>query len=73
MVEKVTIAIAKGRLGEKGVELFTNSELEIVREKKSRKLIFTDKNKEVKYIFVKPADVVTYVEKGVAEIGRAHV
>ena len=68
-MEKITIAIAKGRLGEKGIELFTNSEMEIVREKNSRKLVFTDRSRKIKYIFVKPADVVTYVEKGVADLG----
>ncbi len=68
-MDKVTIAIAKGRLGERGVELFGNSDMEIVREKRSRKLIFTDESKKVKYIFVKPADVITYVEKGVADLG----
>lgn len=68
-METVTIAIAKGRLGEKGIELFKNSELAMVREERSRKLIFTDGSKKVKYIFVKPADVVTYVEKGVADLG----
>lgn len=68
-METVTIAIAKGRLGERGIELFRNSDMEIVRGKKSRKLVFTDESKKVKYILVKPADVVTYVEKGVADLG----
>ena len=67
--ENITIAIAKGRLGEKGLKLFDNSDMRIVRDKDSRKLTFTDAKGETKYILVKPADVVTYVEKGVADLG----
>ena len=68
-MDNITIAIAKGRLGEKGLELFKNSDMEIVREKDSRKLVFTDLKGKTQYIFVKPSDVVTYVEKGVADLG----
>ncbi|MBN2259478.1 MAG: ATP phosphoribosyltransferase [Clostridiales bacterium] len=68
-MNKLTIALAKGRLGEEGLRLFENTELEIVREINSRKLVFNNEAGEVSYIFVKPSDVVTYVEKGVADIG----
>ena len=70
-MNKLTIALAKGRLGEEGLRLFENTELEIVREINSRKLVFNNEAGEVSYIFVKPSDVVTYVEKGVADIGIA--
>lgn len=68
-MDNITIAIAKGRLGERALELFRDTEMEIVREKDSRKLVFTDAGKKTTYILVKPADVVTYVEKGVADLG----
>jgi ATP phosphoribosyltransferase len=68
-VDTITIAIAKGRLGDQGLELFRGTEMEIVRDEDSRKLIFQDKKGITKYIFVKPADVVTYVEQGVADLG----
>ncbi|HSQ89680.1 MAG TPA: ATP phosphoribosyltransferase [Romboutsia sp.] len=35
----------------------------------SRKLIFKDEKNKIIYINVKPSDVVTYVEKGVADLG----
>ena len=38
-------------------------------EENSRKLVFSNSNEKVDFIFVKPSDVVTYVEKGVADIG----
>lgn len=65
----LTIAIAKGRLGEQGLEMFKGTDMEIEREKDSRKLVLGDKKGKVQYIFVKPSDVVTYVEKGVADLG----
>lgn len=68
-MDRLTIAIAKGRLGTKGLELFNNTEYEIVLEEESRKLVYNNANKKVDFIFVKPCDVVTYVEKGVADLG----
>ncbi len=68
-MDKLTIAIAKGRLGKKGLDLFKNTEYEIMMEEDSRKLIYKNKNKKIDFIFVKPCDVVTYVEKGVVDLG----
>ncbi|OLS03191.1 ATP phosphoribosyltransferase [Tissierella creatinophila] len=65
----LTIAIAKGRLGKKGLELFKDTEYEIIMEEDSRKLVYNNANKKINFIFVKPCDVVTYVEKGVADLG----
>ncbi len=65
----VTIALAKGRLGEKGLDLFKDTDMEIIREKDTRKLVFKDSKERITYIFVKPSDVITYVEKGVADLG----
>ncbi len=68
-MDRLRIAIAKGRLEEKALELFKGSEYEIVIEEGSRKLIYNNANKKIDFIFVKPCDVVTYVEKGVADLG----
>ncbi len=68
-MKQVTIALAKGRLGEKGLELFKNTEMEIIKDKNSRKLVFENQEESITYIFVKPSDVITYVEKGVADLG----
>ncbi len=68
-MDRLTIAIAKGRLGNKGLELFKGTEYEIVIKEDSRKLVYNNENKKIDFIFVKPCDVVTYVEKGVADMG----
>lgn len=68
-METLTIAIAKGRLGKKGLKLFEETEYAIEMEEDSRKLIFNNAKKTINFIFVKPCDVVTYVEKGVADMG----
>ena len=68
-MDRLTIAIAKGRLGNKGLELFKDTEYEIVIKENSRKLVYNNANKKIDFIFVKPCDVVTYVEKGVADMG----
>ena len=68
-MDQLTIALAKGRLGEKGLQLFKDTDYEIIREQGSRKLIYNNANNKINYIFVKPSDVVTYVEKGVADLG----
>lgn len=68
-MDRITIAIAKGRLGEKGLEFFKGTELAIDRSPDSRKLVFHSQDGKITYILVKPADVVTYVEKGVADLG----
>ncbi|HOV69156.1 MAG TPA: ATP phosphoribosyltransferase [Clostridia bacterium] len=66
----VTIALAKGRLAEKAIELLTKSGIDCSGvEVDSRKLIFYDPTGEVRFLMVKPSDVPTYVDYGVADIG----
>lgn len=69
MMEMLTIAVAKGRLGDMGLKLFADRDIKIIRGEESRKLVITDTQKKLKFIFVKPSDVVTYVEKAVADLG----
>jgi ATP phosphoribosyltransferase len=68
----VNIALPKGRLGEKVYGMFENAGYECpsIREN-SRKLIFENKEKGVRYFWVKPSDVSIYVERGAADIGVA--
>lgn len=68
-MDRLTIAIAKGRLGKKGLDLFKNTEYEIIMKEDSRKLVYKNARKKINFIFVKPSDVVTYVERGVADMG----
>ena len=70
----IRIALTKGRLEEKTVEMLERIGYDCtsVREK-GRKLIFPIGDGSLELVLAKAADVVTYVETGVCEIGRAHV
>lgn len=67
---QITIALAKGRLAEKAMEILEQCGIECKEMfGKSRKLIFYDKKNDVRFIMVKPTDVPTYVDHGVADMG----
>lgn len=69
-MKTLNIALAKGRLAKKSIELFENCGLNLsCVDTNSRKLIFTDEKNTVSVILVKPSDVPTYVNRGVADIG----
>ncbi len=66
----INVALPKGRLGEKVYELFERAGYECPAIKEnSRKLIFENAEKGVRYFWVKPSDVSIYVERGAADIG----
>ena len=68
----INVALPKGRLGEKVYDMFELSGYECPSIKEnSRKLIFENKEKGVRYFWVKPSDVAIYVERGAADIGVA--
>ena len=72
MKQMINIALPKGRLGEKAYGIFEKAGYECpsIREE-NRKLIFENEEKGVRYFWVKPSDVVIYVERGAADIGIA--
>ncbi len=66
----INVALPKGRLGEKIYEAFAKAGFECPSLlEKSRKLIFENEEKGVRYFWVKPSDVSIYVERGAADIG----
>lgn len=67
----LTVALAKGRLASLSADIFLKIGLncEEVKDKNTRKLIFTDEENKMKFILVKASDVPTYVEYGAADIG----
>lgn len=66
----LTVALAKGRLAELAMEIFSSIGMDCAQMKeKTRKLIFTDEEHKMKFILVKASDVPTYVEYGAADIG----
>lgn len=68
----INIALPKGRLGEKVLTMFENAGFDCPSiHDNSRKLIFENTEKGVRYFWVKPSDVSIYVERGAADIGVA--
>lgn len=67
----ITIALAKGRLAKKALEIFENVGItcEEMKDEKTRKLIFTNEELKLRFFLAKPSDVPTYVEYGAADIG----
>ncbi len=68
----VNIALPKGRLGEKVYAMFEKAGFDCPSIKEeNRKLIFENKEKGLRFFWVKPSDVAIYVERGAADIGVA--
>lgn len=66
----ITIALSKGRLEKEALKLFAKIGINCSEYKDdSRKLIFLADNGKCRFIIVKPSDVPTYVEYGVADAG----
>jgi len=68
-MEKLRIALPKGRIGEDSVDLFKKIGIGNIINLKSRKLVFYDSENNIEFVLLKNADVITYVENGVADIG----
>ncbi|MDE5967215.1 MAG: ATP phosphoribosyltransferase, partial [Lachnospiraceae bacterium] len=67
----LTFALAKGRLAMKTLDLFDQIGIHCdeMRDKNTRKLIFTNEELKLKFFLSKATDVPTYVEYGAADIG----
>ena len=68
----INIALPKGRLGEDAYAMFDNAGYGcpgVVED--SRRLVFENPERGVRYFWVKPSDVAIYVERGAADIGVA--
>ncbi len=70
-MEYLTIALTKGRLAKKTMELLGKLGISCddIDNKDSRKLIFTDEVNKIKVFMAKGPDVPTFVEYGAADIG----
>lgn len=67
----LTFALGKGRLAKQTLELFEKIGItcEEMKDKDSRKLIFTNEELQLRFFLAKGPDVPTYVEYGAADIG----
>lgn len=70
MKDELTIALTKGRLADQTMELFDRAGFSCEGMKdNSRKLIFDNKEQNLRFFLAKGPDVPTYVERGAADIG----
>ena len=67
----LTFALGKGRLADQTLKLFEKIGItcEEMKDKNSRKLIFTNEELKLRFFLSKVPDVPTYVEYGAADIG----
>jgi len=65
----LTLALPKGRLLRPALELLGRAGLDGIPPDESRKLIFADTARGLRFLILKPMDVPTYVEYGAADLG----
>ena len=67
----ITVALAKGRLAKKAMEILEKAGIfcDEMKDPDTRKLIFTNEELKMKFFLAKAGDVPTYVEYGAADIG----
>ena len=67
----LTFALGKGRLAKKTMEMFEQIGItcEEMKDKETRKLIFVNEERKLRFFLSKGPDVPTYVEYGAADIG----
>lgn len=65
----LTIAIPKGRLGNQAIDMLKAAGIGESIDEKSRKLVFDDEERNLRFLLLKNSDIITYVENGVADIG----
>ena len=69
-MEMITIALAKGRLAEQAFDLLEGMGIDCSAPRNpGRKLVLENTEQAIQFILVKPTDVPTYVEHGVADMG----
>ncbi|MCT8976962.1 ATP phosphoribosyltransferase [Clostridium sp. CX1] len=68
--QTVRIALTKGRIEQGAIDIFRAADIDCSELlNKGRKLIFENKCSNIEFVLVKAADVITYVEHGVVDIG----
>ena len=66
----LNVALAKGRLADSCADIFIKCGIRAgILKEETRKLVLETPDKAFRFFFVKPADVPTYVEYGIADIG----
>ena len=69
-MSEITFALAKGRLGDKIIDMLNNAGLTDVEfDADTRKLVIYSKDQRYAFFLSKPSDVPTFVDYGIADIG----
>ena len=68
MPAPLTLALPKGRLLDPALQLLSAMGIEGLTAD-TRRLLLTDAARDLRFIFLKPADIPTYVEYGAADLG----
>ncbi|WP_026487176.1 ATP phosphoribosyltransferase [Caldanaerobius polysaccharolyticus] len=69
-MDYITIAMAKGRLAEKAMDMLEEAGIDCTQLKlQTRRLVLKDDSSGIRFVMVKPVDVPTYVEYGAADMG----
>jgi ATP phosphoribosyltransferase len=68
-MNELTIAIPTGRLGKEVLGILEDSRVISKPVMDSRKLEYVDEVNNIRLMFIKPSDVITYVERGITDIG----
>jgi ATP phosphoribosyltransferase len=69
--DSLTFALSKGRIFDEAAALLKKAGIEMASDINSRKLVLPDTQDRFRFFIVKPVDVPTYVEYGVADVGIA--
>jgi ATP phosphoribosyltransferase len=64
----LTVALPKGRLLDPALQLLSGMGIQGL-EADTRKLLLADAERDLRFIFLKPADIPTYVQYGAADLG----
>src|SRR5438105_15902997 len=68
MPAPLTLALTKGRLLDPTLQLLSAMGIQGL-EADTRKLLLADAERDLRFIFLKPADIPTYVQYGAADLG----
>jgi len=68
---KIRIALPKGRMASRALEIFADAGIPVPSDVNTRKLQISVEGHDIIYLMVKPQDVPVYVEYGTADVGVA--
>ncbi len=68
-MSEITLALPKGRLFQPAAELLRKMGLDGLPTEETRRLVFADRARRLRFLALKPVDIPTYVSYGAADLG----